>query len=283
MKKLILTVLTILSCSAAYALPIGNPSEASLLCDGVCFPGMCYDFCEPGVNLCDAFSLRTGFYGDYVFNRHLEIDTNEDDSNIEHTKIFTNAAFLAANVWNRLDLFAALGATNLLLDTNASAFTGIPGERFVVETETDFSYGIGLRATILECGCTSLGAEAQYFHTRPNVRRVTSGSAVSAYPDNQIDAKYHEWQIGVGIAHRINMFVPYIAVKWSRAKLNFDHALIDFATPGVPLSQLFNLDNDKNIGFAVGVSLVDCEKAAVTAEVRFGDEKAAYVNGQFRF
>ncbi len=83
MKKIIFTILTILSCGGAYALPVGNPSDASLLYDGLIWEGHCADMCDPCVTWCDAFSVRIGFYGDYVFNRHMQVDTIEDQSDIE--------------------------------------------------------------------------------------------------------------------------------------------------------------------------------------------------------
>lgn len=279
MKKLFITMLTILTCGAAYALPVGNPSDASLLCDGLLWEGHCGDPCDPCLSCVDALSFRTGFYGDYVFNRHLEIDRSADDSDIESTRIFTNAAFLAANLWDRIDLFSTLGTTNISLSTNAVSFGGSNGERLRVETDSHFSWSLGLRGTIWECGCTTFGMEAQYFQTRPNVRRITEAASASVYPDSSIKTKYHEWQVGAGISHRINMFVPYIAVKWSRARLNFKDEVA-----GAPLaSSLFDLKNGKQWGYALGVSLIDCEKASVTAEGRFGDEKALYINGQIRF
>lgn len=276
-----MTMLTVLACGSAYALPIGNPSDASLLCDGLIWEGHCGDPCDPCLTWRDAFSIRIGFYGDYVFNRHMEIDRNEGDSDIENTEIFTNAGFIAANFWDRFDIFATLGATNFFIHTNASAFGGVNGQVLEIESGTHFSWSIGGRGTIWECGCTTLGAEAQYFYTMPDITRITQGSQSSVYPSDTISAKYHEWQIGIGISHRINMLVPYVAIKWSHAQLQFDAE-----HPGAPLpssATLHNVENKKDWGYAVGVSLVDCEKANLTVEGRFADEKAVYVNGQLRF
>lgn len=274
-------MLTVLACGAAYALPVGNPSDASLLCDGLFLEGHCGDLCDPCMTWCDAFSMRIGFYGDYVFNRHMEVDDHAHDCDIENTEIFTNAGYIAANFWDRFDLFATLGATNIFIDTNDKAF-GLGGSgRFQIETDTDFSWSIGARGTIWECGCTSLGAEAQYFSAKPHVTRITDDAENSVYLANNIHAKYREWQIGVGISHRINMFVPYAAIKWSRAKLDFGDAVI--AIPGAAAADLLDLESKKHFGYAIGVSIVDCEKASLTVEGRWADEKAVHVNGQIRF
>lgn len=283
MKKRFLTMLTFLACGAAYALPVGNPSDATLLCDGLLWEGHCGNPCDPCLTWSDAFSIRTGFYGDYVFNRHLRVNTHESKRVIEHTRLFTNAGFIAANFWDRLDLFTTLGASNLKIDTNAFTFSNslsLLGERVEVESDTRFSWSLGARGTIWECGCTTLGAEFQYFATKPKIDRITLGSFSSIYPAN-IDAKYWEWQAGLGLSHRINIFVPYVAVKYDRARVNFDTAVLGVGEGGTVT--LFNLKSDKHWGYAVGVSLVDCEKASVTVEGRFADEKALYANGQIRF
>jgi major outer membrane protein len=283
MKKLFTMIVTLSTCGAAYALPVGNPSDASLLCDGLIWEGHCGDPCDPCLTWFDAFSYRFGFYGDYVFNRHLQIDTNESDADIEHTRISTNAAFLAANFWDRFDLFAALGATHFSFDTNLSSFGSVAGPRIEIESDTHFSWGLGARGTIWECGCTSVGAEAQYFFSRPNISRVTVASLDSIYPTH-VDMKYREWQVALGVSHRINVFVPYIAATWNRAKAYFDNAtFLLFEESDLGVVTLFDMENKRSWGFAVGVSLADCEKTSLTIEGRFSNEKALYVNGQIRF
>lgn len=280
-------MLTILTCGAAYALPVGNPSEASLLCDGLVWEGHCgSDPCDPCLTWCDAFSLRVGFYGDYVFNRHMRTRHGpRPRAQIENFEIWTNAAYLAANFWDRFDIFATLGTTSIDLSTNISAFAPIPvfvvGERIDIVTDSRFSWSVGGRGTIWECGCTALGIEGQYFRTRPNITRISVADVFSFYP-NDFETTYSEWQVGLGLSHRINMFVPYVAVKWSGSKWdsNSDFETITFGGGTVTTT---DFKNKKHWGYAVGVSLIDCEKAMLTVEGRFADEKAVYVNGQIRF
>lgn len=301
MKKLFTTMLTVLASGAAFALPVGNPSEASLLCDGICWEGHCGDMCDPCLTWCDAFSFRVGFYGDYVFQRHLQaIANNGCEDYFDNSTITTNAAYLVANFWDRVDIFGTIGASSWSVDGNSSSFATdantIPGGGganvvpigllTTVDSTTDFSWSVGLRGTIWECGCTSIGAEVQYFQFHSDIMRVATDSSGNAnyglvYPFNDtVNSKYSEWQVGLGASHRINCFVPYVAVKWSYAQLTLDKAL-------VPLNnvqyELPNAHLANRWGYAVGVSVVDCEKAAITGEARFGDETAASITGQFRF
>lgn len=285
MKKLFVTMLSILACGAAYALPVGNPSEASLLCDGLFWEGFCGDPCDPCMSWSDAWSVRVGFYGDYVYNRHLRVNDSPNRDVIEHSRLNTNAGIITLNFWDRFDVFATLGASDFSLDTNAVSFQVTPvvlNRRVEIETQTSFSWSVGGRATLWECGCTTLGIEGQYFSFRPRVERVSIGADNSVYPDHITKLHYHEWQVGLGLSHRINMLVPYVAVDYSRAHSRFTNPVLVLA-PVAQTVDLFNLKSNKHWGYAVGVSLVDCEKAFVTVEGRWGSEKGIYVTGQVRF
>ncbi len=298
MKKLILTVLTFLSCGATYALPVGNPAEASLICDGFIWEGHCgCDPCDPCLTWCDAFSVRAGFYGDYVFQRFLRNRKAEAPSSarpqLDHSRLWTNAAYLALNFWDRFDLFATLGTTKIWLEGNLTSFSPfvhaivVDGVHAQLETRNEFSWSVGGRITLWDCGCTSFGVEGQYLRTEPRLSRVTLGEVASIYTTATVPyirAQYSEWQVGLGVAHRINFLVPYAAVKWTGNKLKWQNnpgpAALIFGTNGITLN---DLRNKKFWGYALGLSIVDCEKGAVTAEGRFGDEIGAYVNAQIRF
>lgn len=263
------------------------------MCDGLVYEGLCADFCQPGIGWCDTWSFRVGFYGDYVFNRHLEVDQgNTKDRDIEKTELYTNAGYLAVNFWDRIDIFGTLGASNIRIDGNVIVFQGTftaaaGGNRFRIESETDFSWSIGGRGTLYECGCFSFGAETQYFFTRPEMKRITYDDQSSVMQSNYSDfaeMKYQEWQFGLGISYRIWNFVPYLGIKYSWADLDLDRALIADINGNANTTDYFpNADNQFHWGYAVGVSLVDCEKASLTLEARYPDEKAVYVNGQIRF
>jgi major outer membrane protein len=195
MKKLITMACALLFAGGIYALPVGNPADARLLTTGIFCEGSCQecDLCDPCFSWCDAFSFRFGFYGDYVFNRHLCISNSDfDDDNdrdIEHTEIFTNAGYLALNFCNRFDLFATLGQTNLFLETSARDFvlhglmhgivviTAMPHDvrtpldlassRFFLETSDRFSWSVGANGILWECGCWTLGRKVNILETTP--------------------------------------------------------------------------------------------------------------------
>ncbi|MFJ1509303.1 porin [Chlamydia crocodili] len=303
MKKLLKSALLFAATGSALslqALPVGNPAEPSLLIDGTMWEGASGDPCDPCSTWCDAISIRAGYYGDYVFDRVLKVDVNKtfsmgaaptgdsaadfktptDRPNIAYGKHmqdaewFTNAAFLALNIWDRFDIFCTLGASNGYFKASSAAFNlvgliGVKGGTLaadqlpnvgitqgVVElyTDTTFSWSVGARGALWECGCATLGAEFQYAQSNPKIEmlNVTSSPAqfvihkprgyknqafplpLNAGTDQATDTKsatikYHEWQVGMALSYRLNMLVPYIGVNWSRA--TFDADAIRIAQP----------------------------------------------------
>lgn len=341
-----MTVLTTSALTAAcvQALPLGNPSEASLLIDGILWEGVATDPCDPCATWCDAISVRLGFYGDYVFDRFFktslsEVNGKEPIDNVAYRKnmtkseVFTNAGYLALNIWDRFDVFGTLGATGMHIDGPSSAFnlegvlsnatasngvypyTNIENSCVNLDGKHGFSWSVGVRGSLWECGCATLGGEAQYMGARPNIETVEVLSNTNpwiAQGDN-LKAKYSEWQVGLGLSYRVNLLTPYIGIKWARARVNFDEAIVKQPTTDVttdlpsganspmwgvdvtskdheaiaPMKEvqltLNKIKSHRSFGFVVGSTLVDADKVSVTVEARFADERAVHVNGQFRF
>lgn len=393
MKRLLKSVLVFAalgSASSLQALPVGNPAEPSLMIDGILWEGFGGDPCDPCTTWCDAVSLRLGYYGDYVFDRVLKTDVakqfemgkaptdpkgNADapttltarenpayGKHLQDAEMFTNAAFMALNIWDRFDVFCTLGATNGYLKGNSASFnlvglfgdkanqstvaqTSIPNvslSQSVIElyTDTAFAWSVGARAALWECGCATLGASFQYAQSKPKVEELnvlcnaaeftinkpqgyvgkefpldlTAGTEKAAgTKDASID--YHEWQASLALSYRLNMFTPYIGVKWSRASFDADTiriaqpklatAIFDVTTLNPTIAgtgdvktagegqlgdtmqivsmQINKMKSRKSCGLAVGTTIVDADKYAVTVETRLIDERAAHVNAQFRF
>lgn len=181
MKKIVLLIWTFLVYTSLNGLSLGNPLDPGMLCNGWFTGNGNKGCCYP----CDwsALSFRGGFYGDYVFNRHMRVHEKGNDAIIDTTRIFTNAGYLALNVWNRLDIFATLGASEFDLSTSERAFFIFdnPEGTFEIETSTSFSWSVGARATLIEYCGTILGIEGQYFQTKPSVKKAIVEGFLGAY------------------------------------------------------------------------------------------------------
>lgn len=290
MKKLLAIVLLLGVSIKAHALPLGNPVEPRLFDDNCCFDSPltisqfgrgCY--------------LEIGFYGDYVFNRHLE---NDVPSVIQDCEIMTNAGYLSLTICNLLDIFGTLGTTTISIHTFGDSVKVTPNlnaalqRPFQLQSPTDFSWSVGARFALIEYRCFGLGVEGQYFYSHPDLDYIHGADTALVYPGD-VSMKYQEWQGGVGAYYRVNFgcpsfasLVPYFGVKCSHAKLNLDNAEISLLAPGQPIAntvRLRNCDSQKYIGYAIGLTATVCDRLSLTLEGRFCDEKAFHLNGQLRF
>jgi major outer membrane protein len=273
MRNFFLIILLALKITAQ-GLPGGNPSEPNLF---ICAPDCTL------TTLCDCFVFGCGFYGDYVFDRHLRTVTGRD---IDTTKLFTNAAYFSASFRERAEIFTALGVSRLSLNTSLAPFNAIdPHPLFEMETQSDFSYSMGARALLLRYRCLAIGLEGQYFSTEPNIKRLYIAAGAVSYPGYSLITHYSEWQVGLGAGYRYNpYFVPYVAIKYARAYWKLadgKNVIIESNTN----TFLYNLNNQKNIGYCIGLTFCPLieERLAVTVEARFASEKALYVNGLIQF
>jgi major outer membrane protein len=270
--------------STCFGLPLGNPQEASLLNCGVFnnYPIACLG-CRA-----DFVTVKVGYYGDYVFDRHLEAKIpGAEWKGLHTTKLNTNAGLIAVDLFNRGEFFAALGGSNLFLHTRARSLGSPSTFDFILETETKFSWSIGGNGILWKYGPFSLGAEAQYFSFRPRIRNIRFETLNVLYTD-RINVKYDEWQLGAGIAYSFYIsecatFVPYLGVEWSYAYGDFgDFFLSDpFFTAFTLRGQRFQ--TEKHFGYAIGLSFVGCGMWELTAEARFVNEKACHIKAAVRF
>ncbi|MCH9627270.1 MAG: Major outer membrane porin [Chlamydiales bacterium] len=260
MRGWLLAGMLFLTSLSLSGLPLGNPAAPALYTTGL--------FCSDDPCCPSMWNVRVGFYGDYVFNRHLEL-TRAGGGNFEGAELYTNAGLITLNLFNRLDLFTTLGVTKSLYNANIDSFGGASGGRIQVESDPAFSYSLGLTGLIWQCDRLYVGGEAQYFHFSPDIKRTTLLGFMSEYEPGSI--KYKEWQLGLGASYRIGYLVPYVGIKWARARQR------------LPADANTDLKSAKCWGYAIGVTLTDCGMAALTVEARFADEKALNLNAQLRF
>ncbi|MCB1181683.1 MAG: hypothetical protein KDK55_06675 [Chlamydiia bacterium] len=285
MKKRLSIVLAVLTTGNAFALPIGNPAEASIYKNGIY-----WGYNDPCADLCDSFSFRLGFYGDYVFNRNLQISGAGIRGNgdaIRNTEIFTNASYMAVNFCDRVDLFGTLGASQLEINTNEISWVFNGHREGTLLTDTTFSWSIGGHASLYEWGCFTLGIEGQYFQFKPDLTHYINCDGSNEFTVNN-QLKYDEWQVGLGLAYEYYVcdpkfsMIPYVGVKWSGCHLNTDNFRF---TPTGSMEEfcISGLKNNKHWGWALGLTFSMCDLIGVTAEGRFADEKAFHIRGQMRF
>lgn len=296
MKKLLALVAGLMTYSAVYALPVYNPDQPELLKYGVFTAGD------------DSWGLEFGYRGDFVFDRKIKHDNNGNlaafQKDLPNYRRTINAGQLTINFWDRIDLYGWAGAAQSEFETEvnflpiavgpASGLVNLRGS-----TKEEFAWGVGARAILWQCGRTAVGVDGQYANTNGKLRSLTvNGAPVQAgflNPDLDVAAdpanfrlKNREWQVSLGISHRICFLVPYVAVKYSNARPRFSGELLQpnnasAIAAGTTYDPSLKLKNRGSVGFVAGVTIVDADRMHVTAEGRFIDERALTVAADFRF
>ncbi len=280
------------------ALPLGNPWEASLFCDGQGI--FCVDQECCGLINCDKMKMRLGFYGDYVFNRKIEV-RKKGNPDLDKTEIFTNAGLINVNVCDRFDFFATLGGTSFHVSSPESSFLHT-GNTFNVNLDirfnTAFSWSVGARGTLYNCGNFGIGSEIQYFFSNPHITSLYApmdGAQLTTYPIDNLNMRYNELQVGLGISYNICLSdgfnsLPYFGVAWSHARGRFGNAedrILSLDADGVAQGtgnvKFSDWVNQRYWGFVLGMTLVGSERFNLGIEGRSSSEKALYFNSTIRF
>ncbi|MCH9609874.1 MAG: Major outer membrane porin [Chlamydiales bacterium] len=268
-------------------LPFGNPWNATLLSEGVFFDECTLPFVPFPV------SYEIGYNYDHVYNRNLEID-GQDHSSLHRFEFSTRQALISVNLCNRVDIFGAFGASYFQIQSPLRSFNPTDSNdngSVFINTGTDFSWGVGGRGTIWGCGPFILGAEGEYFYSKPEINSIDAPFTSNrvTYAENA-SLKYQEWQFGLGASYQICLsqsieVLPYAGITWSHAWVNMGNSqepIDDDGTPDFTIT-LNNLTNQKLWGYAIGLSLLGCERFSLGIEGRFANEKALTVNSAFRF
>ncbi len=262
MKRLCILILCL--ASKLGALPVGNPAEVSF----TTFSGW-------------------GFYGDYIFNRYLRVDSDGDQSNIRRTALNTNAAYIGLNCHKRLNLYGTVGSSSIAITAHNSAFgiTQTNTEYLQLQTSSHFSWSAGLHALLWKFKGLLIGAEGAYFSTRPALNTLNDPRVFTVdYPEN-IRLLYTDWQVALTEAvcipfSRTTRLYTYSGLKYNRAQVRMDNARLTLDTG---IYQLHNLKNARPFGISIGIAMMGEERWALSVEERLVDEKAMYINGQLRF
>jgi major outer membrane protein len=276
MKKLLTVITGLVAGSALYAMPVLNPAAPALETDGVFL-------CDNN----DCWGLKAGYRGDFVYNRHVR----DGSGSVDRFGFYANEGVLTLNLWDRVDVYGFVGAAAFEVEGTRAGFeAGVASPvRFNGISKTRTIWGGGIKATVWECGwgscgTTYLGADLQYEAvSRASFPNATlDGDTVS---DTSPGYRYQEVQFAVGLAHRVCMFVPYVAVKWSKARqrVGSSSTVGNITTGGDFGTILSNGTSHRHWGYVVGLTIVDAGRISVTGEARFIDETAATVSADFRF
>lgn len=242
------------------ALPLTN------IADPVLYECHCFQEILEG-----GFTLRSGYWGDFVFNRdaQLKAPSSSTYESAQQLSRYTNAGMFVLNFCDFVEGFFTFGQSQYeLVMNNPLQWSSI---------RSGFSWSAGGRIAY-RYGSWIVGAEGQYFQSNLSSQTLTNlATGVINQSKSSSQGPFREWQGGVGIAYHIESYsnldlIPYLGVKFSGFDENFNLQGLKYKARA-----------DKPVGYAVGATALLGHALGLTAEGRFGDESALFVSGQFRF
>ena len=259
MKSLALA-LWVLSISL-FAAPVGNPSFPKLIQEGFFIP------CDIWLN------IRAGYEGDFVSDQRLE---QKNSTRVDCYRQETNAGVFTVNLLERLDLYTVLGSSRTRSEWRIDNHGDT--QRVELETGYDFLWGLGARGILYEWGCAALGLGARYEHSNYDPVWLTVNGTVESATGTHL--RWREWQVDLDLSYKIEIFSPYIGIKYSNIKTNVGTFQTIVASNGSGSNAFINRSP---VGVFIGCSLTTGRYFMLNVEGRLVDEEAVTISGDVRF
>jgi hypothetical protein len=240
------------------ALYMGNPAEPEIIDCGFFIP---QDSC---------MGLKIGYQGDWVFDRMLKAYVGAH-GRIDRFEIQMNQGMIALNYLDRFELYGTVGAMN-------SSFWVRPhtdGMRREFETDNHWTAGGGVRLLLAEWGNTGIGLDGKIQYGQPSIKWITVNGVSHA---SGAHLAYHEWQGSFAAYHTIDLFTPYLGVKYSNV-----HANVSGLSKIAYSHKHFKMTNRCRFGMALGCTVSQGKKMDINVEMQLVDEQALTIGGNLKF
>ncbi len=247
--------------SSLLAAPVGNPSAPKLIEKGFFIP--------PDVWM----NLRFGYEGDFVTDAKLE---QSGGGSVDCYHQETNSGTFTLNLLERLDLYTVLGSSRTRADWRFNSRGDT--QRIELETVYNFLWGLGFRGILFERCNASLGLGARYEHANYDPVWLTVNGTVESAQGTHL--RWREWQVDLDLSYKIDIFSPYIGVKYSNVKAKVGNFQTTIAANGSGSNQFTNYNP---VGVFIGCSLTTGRYFMLNVEGRLVDEEAVTISGDVRF
>jgi hypothetical protein len=245
------------------AAPVGSPAFPDLVREGFFIPKGYW------------INIRLGYEGDFVGDGRLK-QTIEGSGRVDNCKQETNSATATINLYDRIDIFGVLGSSRI---SSSWRFTESEMTSLVsMETNYDFLWGVGGRMILFEWGNTVLGAGGRY--AQSSLKPVWMQINGISVPAVGTKMGWDEWQVDLGLAQKIEIFIPYVGVKYSSVRSDLGIFPFAIASNG---DGALHMKNRNPVGVFVGCTLTTGKYFMLNVEGRLIDEEALSVSGDFRF
>ncbi|MBX9744445.1 MAG: hypothetical protein K2X08_04465 [Chlamydiales bacterium] len=249
--------------SSLYAAPVGNSSAPRLI--------------ERGFFISSDWwgNVRIGYEGDFVSDGKLE-QYGEGYGRVDCYEQQTNSGTVTGNIVDRLDLFAVLGSSR----TNATwRFMNEEAiHRIELETNYAFLWGLGIRGILYEDEDLSLTLGGRFETSSYDPSWATLDGIPQSIAHSLLTWK--EWQIDLDASYKIDIFTPYVGVKYSHARSELSGFTFPISEKGAGTNQF---KNRNSVGVFLGCALSSAKYFMLNVEARLLDEEAVTVSGDIRF
>lgn len=264
-KRFALLTAALLSCTMLHGAPVGNTSAPDIIQEGLFVP-------------CDSWlDIRAGYEGDFVADGRMK-QYAQSTGRVDTFQQWTNSGTVTINVVDRVDIYGIFGSSKAEADWRFGNLSSGTVTRIELESKYSFLWGAGGRAILYEWCRTSLGLGGRYSSCHYQPDWLTSDGLIQ--PTAGSHFSWREWQINLDISYKIDLFTPYIGLKYSNAQAKLKH----FSVPiSQNQSQSNSFENRIPVGLYLGCALSSGKFFMLNLEGRVIDEEAVTISGDFRF
>lgn len=264
MRKTLFLILSLFYCTYNWSAPMGDPSKPKMVQQGLLIPENSWIY------------LFGEYEGNFVGDRRLKQRSN-NMRRIDNFSLDTNSGKAAVDLLNRCELFGILGQSRICANWRTQNILGDLSE-IEMETKYDFSWAAGAKVILLEWGNTQLTSGGRYFYTKPRMLWLTKNGVSYSVDDARM--KFVEWQVDLGVSHKIDIFTPYIGIKYSQSHSTL--ATISSTTISDNDTNNLRMKSRNHLGIVLGYGSTTGKWYVVDVEVRLIDEAAVTISGGFR-
>ncbi len=236
--------------------------------------------------------VAVGFDGSFIFDKNLNFRGAENidpfpDEDVKDADIEGGYQLMlktSYGILDNLDVYVKLGWVDYKIDSifQGTRETGTYSFPFVMNTDSDFAYGLGVKGNYEFRPSWLIGYDLQYLRSKHDMyltkKRTTEPTGVFKSTVMQ------EWHVAVSLAKKIKSFLPYVGVRYSDARFK-TKGIEDQLVWGADMAWLydFKFKADNNVGVFLGTDYNITKNLSVNIEGRFIDETAMSLGATYKF
>jgi hypothetical protein len=263
MKAFVIALAALCLSSSLIAAPVGNTAAPQLIEEGF--------FMNPEIWV----DFRIGYEGDFVGDARLK-QYGVGSGRVDNFQQYTNAASVTLNILDRLDLYGIFGSSRVCADWRIQVDGAI--ERIEMETLYHYLWALGGRGILFEWGKTALGCGGRYSYCNYPTAWLTVDAI--PYGVNGTYTRWRQWQVDLDISYRIDLFTPYLGLKYSSTHARLGKFPVAISSSG---STRDSFETKTPVGLFIGCSLSTGKYFMLNIEGRLIDEDAVTISGDLRF